>query len=504
MPQTARTDRAARFGREFFRWLFVVALLTALGTGIAVYIAAPDTDRATVQDPYWSVVKWYVWDIHAVFGLLMAAAGGLWFLLRALAPPQSGDGSRRITRRLLPIGAALLTAWLVSQWVIDAHPVFVPSVRATAFPAGPIPEQVTLTWDDDPATTQTIQWRTAPGVEDHELRYRPGAFHARWQSVTPETDLIADPFLINDGPLAWHTATLTGLKPGKPYEYQVRSGPYWTEPATFETAPAEPAPFSFAYLGDVQRGFDVWGGLLEKAYARDPGIAFAIVAGDLVDDGVNRDQWDAFLHFAGPVFGDIPIVPAIGNHDDDDNGDPWMYLQYFGLPRNGPETVEPERVYHFTYGNALFVILDTNLPPETQTAWLDKTLAASDAAWKIVVAHHPLYASKPHRDNPELRDAWLPVFYAHDVHLVLQGHDHAYMRTHPMRGGVPVDDPAHGTTFVVTVAGTKFYEQEQRDYMAVAYPELPTYQLIDIDGDTLRYRAYSLDDELVDEFTIEQ
>ena len=42
------------------------------------------------------------------------------------------------------------------------------------------------------------------------------------------------------------------------------------------------------------------------------------------------------------------------------------------------------------------------------------------------------------------RDAWVPVFDRHHVDLVLQGHDHAYLRTYPMRGGRRVGSPARG------------------------------------------------------------
>ncbi len=53
--------------------------------------------------------------------------------------------------------------------------------------------------------------------------------------------------------------------------------------------------------------------------------------------------------------------------------------------------------------------------------------------------HHPVYPSHPWRDTPALREHWVPIFDKHHVDLVLQGHDHAYLRTYPLRGHRRVD-----------------------------------------------------------------
>ena len=59
-----------------------------------------------------------------------------------------------------------------------------------------------------------------------------------------------------------------------------------------------------------------------------------------------------------------------------------------------------------------------------QLAWLDQALAASTAAWKIVIGHHPVY-SGGHGDNPSLVDSLAPMFAARGVGLYVNGHDHS-------------------------------------------------------------------------------
>ena len=88
--------------------------------------------------------------------------------------------------------------------------------------------------------------------------------------------------------------------------------------------------------------------------------------------------------------------------------------------------------------------------------------------------------------------------------MVLQGHDHAYLRTYPMHTDKPVHSPKEGTIYVVSVSGTKMYDQDNRDYIAFGMTNVATYQVLDIRliGDSLVYRAYDIDGNLRDTITI--
>jgi hypothetical protein len=89
--------------------------------------------------------------------------------------------------------------------------------------------------------------------------------------------------------------------------------------------------------------------------------------------------------------------------------------------------------------------------------------------------------------------------------MALQGHDHGYLRTKPMRAGQEVASPAEGTVYVVSVSGTKLYDVEQHEYAAKSIEHLSTYQVIDIqtkDENKLTYRAYDMDGTLQDELVI--
>jgi 3',5'-cyclic AMP phosphodiesterase CpdA len=203
------------------------------------------------------------------------------------------------------------------------------------------------------------------------------------------------------------------------------------------------------------------------------------------------------------------VMPCVGNHECIKNG-PAMYRQMLDLPLNGPPGVESERAYAFTYGDALFVVLDSNLSAQSQTAWLTQCLGASRATWKFAMFHHPAYSSDPTQDHASLRAAWVPVFDRYHVDLVFQGHEHAYMRTYPLRGGERVAGPAEGTIYLISVSGTKMYKQVKRSYTHVAFTNTATYSTIDLApatgrrGGRLVYRAYDASGTVRDEFMIDK
>lgn len=384
--------------------------------------------------------------------------------------------------------------------------------RFTDHPATTTPDQVVLTWSDDPTTTMTIQWRTSTDVVKGIVSYTTRRGHNSFTPSAPtiahaDTARLETPETVNDPVSNRHTAVLRGLTPGVAYVYSVGDGTAagTTELSEFTTAPDGVVPFSFVYMGDAQNGLDRWGSLVHNAFRERPDAAFYIMAGDLVNRGNDRDDWDSFFHNAEGIYDRRVLVPAIGNHEDQ-GGHPTLYLRNFTLPANGPDGVEPERAYSFTYSNALFVILDSNLEPATQTEWLDAQLAASDATWKFMVYHHPAYSSKPERDNKSVRELWGAIFDKYHVDMALQGHDHAYLRTHPMHAEEPVATPAEGTVYIVSVSGTKMYDQGDREYEAFGMTNVATYQTLDIriSGDRLVYRSYDTDGGLRDELIIEK
>ena len=399
----------------------------------------------------------------------------------------------------------LLVTVLASPFVLgEAQP------RPTEFPPSPRPDDVCLTWSGDPCTTQTVQWRTAPEIAAGSVQYRKSDAPETASLEVPAEAVRLEDALITNAPAVQHfTAKITGLEPATAYLYRVGDKPdnTWSEWAPFSTAPRGRVPFSFLFFADVQNGVDVWGKMIHQMRDRNPKAAFCLTGGDFVNQGNNRAQWDELFHAADGVFDHYDILPTVGNHECNGGPGPKLYRELFALPENGPDNVPKERDYTFRYGNALFIVLDGNILPAEQRPWLEKQLAGTEATWKFVMFHQPAYSSDPGRDNRSVREQWCTLFDKYHVDMVFQGHDHAYLRTHPMNAEKIAASPAEGTIYVVADGGTKYYKQEQHDYTAAGFTNVSTYQVINIDtdgGDKLSYRAYDAEGTVRDEVVIDK
>ena len=387
----------------------------------------------------------------------------------------------------------------------------------TRQPSSPRPDQVVASFGNEPKHDLAISWRTDPSITRSVARFVPAAkLDAGAESAQVfegRVEPIRSDGLLNDPMIHRHKVRATGLDAGSRYAYAVGDGSAsgWSRWYQTTTAPATPRDYSFLYLGDAQCELERWGELAHVAVQARPDAGFLLLAGDLVDRGNERSNWDHLFLRATGVFDAIPFLPAVGNHEYLDKG-PLLYRQTFDLPQNGPGGVAANLVYLFEYADAFVAVLDSNLAiydpvaAASQAAWLDHALAETHATWKFVTFHHPIYASHPSRANPQLGAAWGPIFDRHRVDLVLTGHDHAYLRTVPMRGGHPVENPAGGTTYVVSVSGEKFYGQTPHNYTAKGLTRVATYQTIDVEvaSRRLRYRSFDRDGREVDSLTIEK
>lgn len=386
-------------------------------------------------------------------------------------------------------------------------------VWKTHVASGPASDQVVVSFGHDPQRTLSFTWRTDPGVTKTTLRIAPLADRSSARVVGGGSQVVTTPSVLNDPATRRHRVTVDGLEPGIAYTYALGDGSPggWSSWQTVRTAPAQPERYSLLYLGDAQCGLEAWGKLLKVARRHRPDAGAILLAGDLVDRGNERTNWDHFFLRASGVFESVPFMPCAGNHEYLDRG-PQLYRSFFTLPANGPTGLDSNLVYSFEYGDALIAVLDSTsavFDPRSarlQAEWLDATLARTTATWKLVMFHHPLYASHPTREYPMLCDAWGPTFDKHHVDLVLQGHDHAYLRTYPLRNNQRVESSEEGTTYVVSVSGDKFVDQAPRDYGAVGFTNVATYQTIDVDvaERRLTYRSWDIGGRERDALVIEK
>jgi Purple acid Phosphatase, N-terminal domain/Calcineurin-like phosphoesterase len=210
-----------------------------------------------------------------------------------------------------------------------------------------------------------------------------------------------------------------------------------------------------------------------------------------------------------------PWMPCLGNHEAELDNGPEGYNSFntrFMLPSNG--TAFPGNFYSFEVGSVLFIALDANdicyqgsgaynvgahattglgsgdaiststvqynqfytgtftengngtlspggTTPNAQTVWLEGILAAARANtaidWIVVQMHQcAMSSSTDNGTDAAIRQCWVPLFDQYQVDLVVNGHDHDYERSWPVRGftpdlGTQTWPPASGWS------GTSFY-----------------------------------------------
>lgn len=151
--------------------------------------------------------------------------------------------------------------------------------------------------------------------------------------------------------------------------------------------------------------------------------------------------------------------PVLGNHDY--AGVPEAQISYSSISRRWRM---PARYHHFERvaddgSSVLFVFLDTSpfekkyyaedeeepfrsniravaADSAAQLAWLEHTLNASTADWKIVIGHHPLYsAGKRKGQTIDVSTSLLPILNKGGAHIYIAGHEH-HLEYDELEGGL--------------------------------------------------------------------
>jgi hypothetical protein len=355
------------------------------------------------------------------------------------------------------------------------------AARGRPGPGDGTPEQIHLTWGDDPARTIVVSWASAGRADRPRVRIG--------QRVIAATErACAEP---RSGGVTWtYHARVDGLRPGATYGYAVTADndASAADPfsATFTTAPEGRAAFRFTGFGDL--GTARAGACLDSAQAAYAAGAvetfqplFHLDNGDLTPaspaPGALAQAWRDFGNNVQASAANRPWLPVPGNHalglGDGERGLA-SFLGRYTLPANGMGGLEG-RWYAFRVGTALFVCLsgddvayqDAPGPGApgpgapgpgagggpaaapgcgrgysggAQTRWLESTLAAAraDASldWIVAALHQCACSSATAGVGSDLgiRQEWLPLFDNYEVDLVLSGHDHGYERSFPVRG----------------------------------------------------------------------
>jgi tartrate-resistant acid phosphatase type 5 len=182
-------------------------------------------------------------------------------------------------------------------------------------------------------------------------------------------------------------------------------------------------------------------------------------------ESVHDWQWRyKFENVYEDTLATTPFYATLGNHDY--YGDQIALISYDLEDRGSGRWQMPSRDYLKMFGRAgdqallKVAFIDTGFylrNPQDTTQQLDRLLSNSPAArWTIVVTHVPLVSGNDSDVPPDARALWQPILAAHQVDLMLTGHDHNMQL---------IEQPGWPLTAIAGVGG--------KSKQALDNPELP-------------------------------
>lgn len=368
------------------------------------------------------------------------------------------------------------------------------------------PHHISISWEKSPVTTQSVSWRTHDTTRVSLLEYVETTATPFFKDKVKQVAAITQRHTTDDGTWNHHSATLEHLKANTSYTYRVGYGAYWSEWAEFRTATGTNEPFSFIFLGDVQRDiYSLGSRAVRKAIMDRSDAKFLLFSGDLVHRGaLNNENWNEFFPTGGWVFQSYPIIATPGNHEYVTPRKPDIltadWRLNFTFPQNGPPKHE-EQTYYIDYNNIRIISLNLceyeidKAGNQVMLRWLEDRLKEFRGDWIIVTHHYSIEQLARNRESGIRFPEFQALYEKYNVPMVLTGHEHVYARGR-INGKMPV--------YVVTVAGP--YQNAIRfpEWIERAGSSLQLYQIIDVTPQSLRYVSKTVTGEIYDGFTIEK
>lgn len=379
------------------------------------------------------------------------------------------------------------------------------------------PQRLILNLTEDAESSMAVTFRFYEKVDTAYVQYSKNTDDVKLHEKAKKLELYAEKVYTDTTETVVHYAFsgyMSGLNPSTEYAYCVGDGKDWSPWYTFTTASEEKYNFTMVYLGDPQWGYMTYLPRLYSAAIKEaPDAALWYVAGDLVDYPYEDWQWDAYFKGALPSFTQYPQIMCVGNHAylwayrDRRDELPPTWRPHVTQPENGPEGLE-ETCFYVDYQGVRFIMLNGSERLEDQAEWIEKVLKENDNCWTIVGIHQGFYPCGWERDYPKNRELFLPLFEKYGVQLVLQGHDHAYTRTYPLKEDKIVKNLwSKGVTYVISVSGSKQYPIKSKfdDLYAYKGEEGQQYfQTIEFKKHSLVYKSFTASGKCHDKLVIKR
>jgi hypothetical protein len=328
----------------------------------------------------------------------------------------------------------------------------------------------------------------ARGPVAESVAQRSAIISFRTASREHDSVLLQNGARVDAGTGIAHVARLTRLTPGRRYRYTVEGPSGALAAGTFRAAPSGASRFTFAVVGDFGSGTSNETAVASLIESWHPDFVLTVGDNAYPDGSADVLDRDIFGPYAA-VMRESAWFPALGNHDvKADGGQP--ELEAF-------HSLGEERWYRFTWGNAAFVVLDsdTSVAPGSPQLAFARGALARRSCFRFAAWHHPPWEPPGRPLSPGLRRNVVPLVQKDGVQVVFVGHLHAYARSRPHGGAVYV---------AVGTGGAPLAD----DARTLTIPSARIVQgrfgalRVDVAGPTARFRYETVDRTVRDAFRL--
>ena len=368
----------------------------------------------------------------------------------------------------------------------------------------------------DAAHSRTIMWQAEDVLTRPAIEYRIQG-QAEVQQVPAREDFFSDDGVKNKQ----YLAQLQDLQAAATYEYRVVTEKAASDWHTLQTA--GDGDFECLLFPDSQSSdYSDWKAVAQNAAERNPQAAFFINMGDIVDNGEDHTQWQAWFHGVNGIIDRIPFVPMMGNHETYDQKWkvrlPEAYLHYFVVPENNSQDFS-RYYYSFDYGDVHFMVLNSQWDETEdfkpglmaeQLNWLREDASRSRKKWKIVLVHKDVLQYRIHK-RPERQEGisevgreFMPLFDELGIDIVFSAHLHTYRN----RGHIKnFKRDSQGPLYILTgVAGNVRYPglwiDHKLDEVVAPQPETDNYLTMQVTDKEITVKCFLPDGQEIDRVTV--
>jgi predicted phosphodiesterase len=291
-----------------------------------------------------------------------------------------------------------------------------------------------------------------------------------------------------------HTIIIDNLHPNTVYDYRCIWQGDSTKTFNFKTAPQDPSiPVRIMIYGDSRSAPERHEKVIRSAAENHPDLV--VNTGDLVGYGSVKKLWKKELFDpASLLMTQSPYYAVPGNHEEESP----LYYSYFTMGGG-------KKWWSADFGSVHLIGLNTNVdgsPGSLQYEWLVQDLIDNqDKPWIFVFMHNPMFHVHPFRPVYEERYYWHPLFMEYGVDMVFSGHDHYYLRTHPIgRMGALEKSVVY---FTVAGGGAPLYTGIDKPFKAFFLRDYH-YSILDIDAEKIVLKGIDIEGKLFDSYEVHQ